>query len=145
VTITSWLFRYWFITLPCLYLLIIVILKCGTYMLYLTSTSPRKKIKCLFLFSLGFLYGLHMTRKIDESLVEYAKRLEESYFDATTLLSAWTGSYLKAVFGDEFSETDCREAEETYHAFRKIYKQKVAICMRVLGFFNPVNSLKRKV
>ncbi|MBN1699029.1 MAG: transglutaminase domain-containing protein [Spirochaetales bacterium] len=145
IAITSWLLRYWFFTLPSLLLLIILLLKYSPYLFFIASKSRRKKVKYLFLHTLGILYGLRMVRETDESLLEYSERLDRTFFDDLAVLSAWTGSYLKAVFGNEFHDIDYTNALERYRAFKTLFNAKVSLFIRLLGILNPVNSIRRKI
>ncbi|MBN2439739.1 MAG: transglutaminase domain-containing protein [Spirochaetales bacterium] len=142
--ISGWLTKYWFIVFPCLYFIIIVFIKYFRLFIYFISVKPGKKIKSLFLYSMGTMYGLGIIRKPDESLGEYALRIEKDGPYQLSYFKPWLDIYLKAVFDREFTDPDYVKALQSYKNFKMVIKQNVPFILRFLGFLNPVHSLKRK-
>ncbi|GAH38711.1 unnamed protein product, partial [marine sediment metagenome] len=91
--------RIWYIALPVLYLLILSSIKLYPYLFFLFSQTLRKRIKYLFHFSLVQPYGLGLLRKSEESLMEYAFRIDSTW---SMRIKPWAGHYLKAVFAADF-------------------------------------------
>lgn len=143
--ISSWLLKYWFIIIPSLYLFIIVLIKNFHLFIFYLTQNYRRKIKSLFLYSMGRLYSLGIVRKTDESLVEYAERIEYGNLYHISYFKPCIDLYLKAVFGHEFTEDDYREAKQTFMNFSMVLTQNISWVKRFLGFLNPLNSLKRKI
>ncbi|MBN2531271.1 MAG: transglutaminase domain-containing protein [Spirochaetales bacterium] len=145
IQISSWLLRYWFIIIPLLYLCIMILIKDFHLLVYFMAGNNRRKIKSLFLYSMGILYSLGIVRKTNESLVEYAERIEYNKRYHITFFRPWADFYLKAVFGHEFTEDDYHQAKQAFDIFRIVVKQNISPVKRLISFLNPLNSFKRKI
>ena len=110
----SFIARTWFFILPALYCLFMVFLKLGNYLSFMLDTDPRIRAKHLFKHGQVRLYSLGWVKRQDESLAEYAARLEKN---RNIRFVHFTGSYLKAVFAGAFTESDLEEHCALYAEF----------------------------
>jgi transglutaminase-like putative cysteine protease len=133
--------RFWYITLPVLYLLTLLALKLRFYALYLLAREERQKIKHLYRFSLSAAYSMGWIRNPDESLLEYSERQSREH---SLLLGPWTQHYLKAVFSESYDKRDFTEGMALYHDFARSLKRALAPPVRLLAFLNPLGSLRRR-
>lgn len=132
--------RLWYVTLPALYLLVIGILKSFPLLRALFSATQRGKIKHLFAATRVRLEGLGLKKSGEESLLEYAQRVEGRY---PLRLSSWVQAYLQAVFGDTFGVADFSKARETRREFILSLHRCFSLPRRILGFLNPINVIDK--
>ncbi|MCD6122012.1 MAG: transglutaminase domain-containing protein [Spirochaetales bacterium] len=133
--------RIWYLIIPLLYLIIISSIKLFPLAGFIAAKNLRKKVKYLYRYSLGLLYGAGKVQKGDETYLEYAERLEKE--DIRIL--KWTYGYLNSVFSSEFESDDYADAVSSYHEMAGSFKSKYSVILRVLMFLNPLNSLKHRV
>ena len=137
----GFLARYWYATLPCLYLLILLPLKTQLYLRFLLARSRRKKTKLLYSFSLILPFALGWGKASDESLLEYAQRLKEEH---GVSLPAWTDHYLEAVFAYSYREPEYERGIRLYAEYIASCRAGVPVWIRFLAFFNPTGTLRKK-
>ncbi len=133
--------RFWYITLPVLYLLILLTIKYRFYGRYLLAKDKRDKIRQLFRFSLTIPYSLGWVRGSGESLLEYSARCSENH---ALPLGPWTEHYLKAVFDDRYDQRDFTEGMGLYREFARSLKRVLPLGVRFLAILNPLGSLRRQ-
>ena len=134
--------RLWYILVPALYLLVLTAVKSFPLLAAVLATRRRRRIKQLFSMTMVRLSGLGLVRSGEESMLEYAARLEGRF---ALTLSPWVQSYLQAVFGDAFLEEEYREALETRRAFLASWRRAFSLPMRLLGFLNPLIPTGRRL
>jgi len=132
--------RLWYVTLPALYLLVIGILKSFPLLRAFFAVPQRRKIKYLFAATRVRLEGLGLKKSGEESLLEYARRVEGRY---PLRLSAWVQAYLQAVFGDAFRVPDFERALKTRREFILSLHRCFSLPRRIFGFLNPISMTGR--
>jgi len=132
--------RLWYVTLPALYLLVIGILKSFPLLRAFFAVPQRRKIKYLFAATRVRLEGLGLKKSGEESLLEYARRVEGRY---PLRLSAWVQAYLQAVFGDAFGVPDFERALKTRREFILSLHRCFSLPRRIFGFLNPISMTGR--
>ena len=134
--------RLWYIILPLLYLIILIPLKTRAYLRFLLGRRPRERVKSLYHFSLSLLGSIGWAKAPQESPMDYADR---QLHEHNLIYRDWTASYLKAVFGDTFTEADFHESVRLYRLFIDSYRSSISLWLRIAVFFNPLGSLRHKV
>ncbi len=134
------LVRFWYLIVPALYAAFLAIAKTKYRLLFSLSGSSRKKVKHLFRAALLSVYGYGLARKPDESLLEYCSRIER---DERIRLNCLADRYLKAVFGNEFSDSDFSEAKEKYLQYKRSERERFPLVLRILAFMNPRGAFRR--
>ena len=137
----SLLARFWYITLPVLYLLSLLTIKYRFYGRYLLAKDKRDKIKQLFQSSLTIPYSLGWIRGAGESILEYSVRCSEKH---ALPLGPWTEHYLKAVFDDRYDQGDFTKGMQLYREFARSLRRALPLPVRFLAILNPVGSLRRR-
>ena len=132
--------RLWYLTLPSLYLLVIGILKSFPLLRAFFAVTQRRKIKYLFAATRVRLEGLGLRKSGEESLLEYARRVEGRY---PLSLSSWVQAYLQAVFGDAFGVSDFERALKTRREFILSLHRCFSLPRRIFGFLNPIGVTGR--
>jgi transglutaminase-like putative cysteine protease len=132
--------RLWYFLLPALYLLVITLVKSLPLLRGWTAADPREKIKQLFTATRIRLEGLRLNKSGEESLLEYAQRIEERY---PVRLSPWVRAYLQGVFDETFDPRDLETALEKRRAFINSLKKSFSPFRRLLGYLNPTRILGR--
>jgi transglutaminase-like putative cysteine protease len=126
--------RLWYFLLPALYLIVITFFKTLPLLRAALATSPRKKTKQLFTATRIRLEGLGLKKSGEESLLEYAGRIEARL---PLRFSPWVKAYLQSVFDERFVAEDFDGAMKKRRLFLDSLKQTVSPLHRVLGFLNP--------
>jgi len=134
--------RLWYILLPALYLFFIALVKCLALLGAGLTANPRTKIKRLFAATRLRLEGLGLKKSGEESLLEYAQRIENSY---PLRLSPWAEAYLQCVFDELFEPEDFDRALQRRRDFLLSLKHCFTPLRRLLGFLNPVIRVSRKL
>ena len=134
--------RLWYIFLPALYLFVIALVKYLPLLAAGLTVNPRTKVKRLFAATRLRLEGLGLKKSGEESLLEYALRIESSY---PLPLSPWVKAYLQCVFDELFKPEDFDQALRRRREFLVSLKQCFAPLRRLLGFLNPVIAVSRKL
>ena len=134
--------RLWYIFLPALYLFVIALVKYLPFLAAGLTVNPRTKVKRLFAATRLRLEGLGLKKSGEESLLEYALRIESSY---PLPLSPWVKAYLQCVFDELFKPEDFDQALRRRREFLVSLKQCFAPLRRLLGFLNPVIAVSRKL
>jgi transglutaminase-like putative cysteine protease len=132
--------RLWYVTLPAVYLLIIGVLKAFPLLQAFFAATQRGKIKYLFAATRVRLEGLGLKKTGEESLLEYAQRVEGQH---PLHLSSWVQAYLQAVFGDTFGIADFTRALKTRREFILSLYRCFSLPRRVLGLLNPIGVTGR--
>jgi transglutaminase-like putative cysteine protease len=132
--------RLWYFVLPALYLSVIALLKSLPLLRAVLAANPRAKVKRLFAATRVRLEGLGLKKSGEESLLEYALRIEARY---PLRFSPWAKAYLQAVFDEIFEAADFEQALQKRREFLASLKQCFSPLRRILGFLNPVNALSR--
>jgi hypothetical protein len=127
--------RLWYFLLPALYLLVVTLLKILPLLRAGLTANPRARIKRLFAATRIRLEGLGLKKSGEESLLEYALRIEAHI---PLRLSPWVKSYLQAVFDEVFEQEDFDQALQKRREFFDSLKRCFSPLRRLLGFFNPV-------
>lgn len=137
----SFLSRFWFVVLPALYLCAIALVKGYHPLFALLVRGRRGRVKHAYKASLQTLACLGWTRSRDETYLEFAHRLERN---RGIELVGWTNRYLEAVFAHMFSDRRYEMTRQDLAAHRASFNRVVPWWLRVLGFLNPVGSLRRR-
>jgi transglutaminase-like putative cysteine protease len=127
--------RLWYVTLPALYLLVLVCLKLLPSVPGLLTRNRRRKAGSYYRLSLVLLSGAGIARGRRESPLEFGRRVER---DLGIGLSALTDAYLKAAFGATFDKADLDALRASRKAFIASYRARVSPAIRVLGLLNPL-------
>lgn len=137
----TFLARLWYLLLPAFYLAVLTALKTAPYLAFRLARGRRDKIRHLYRGSLLRLAGLSRARRGDESLSEYAVRLDEVH---DLKLHAWTEAYLMAVFAAGFAEADYQAALSERTRFLTAFRKTFSPLKRLAGFLNPLSSPGRE-
>jgi transglutaminase-like putative cysteine protease len=129
-----WLARLSYLILPAAYLLVIVAARGLPHLLVLLDGDPRRNVRRRFVISLRRLRGLGLTRRREESWLEYGERLEHDHGLAAR---GWVESYLQAVFAESFDPEDQRLALENRSRFSRSLRARYSALRRLLGLLNP--------
>jgi transglutaminase-like putative cysteine protease len=129
-----------YLTLPALYLGALAFLKGAPYAVLLFLREPRRRVKRLFLLSLGPLRGLALERRSLESLLEFASRAEESR--PGLRLTPWVEAYLEAVFAPHFGPSEYRRAMASRRSFRLSRRASFPLPARLASFLDPRTALR---
>jgi len=132
--------RLWYFVLPALYLFVVTLMKSLPLLRAGLAANPRAKIKQLFAATRLCLESLGLKKSGEESLLEYALRIESRY---PLRLSPWVKAYLQGVFDEIFEPEDFDQAMQKRREFLASLKQYFSPLRRLLGFLNPVNLLSR--
>jgi transglutaminase-like putative cysteine protease len=132
--------RLWYFILPGLYLFVITLMKSLPHLRAGLAANPRAKIKRLFAATRVRLEGLGLKKSGEESLLEYALRIETQY---PLSFSPWVKAYLQGVFDEDFEPEDFDQALQKRRDFLSSLKHCFSPLRRLLGFLNPVNLLTR--
>jgi hypothetical protein len=130
--------RLWYFVLPALYLLVIALRKSIPLLRAVLSPNPRTKVKQLFKASRIRLEGLGLKKSGEESLLEYARRIEKHI---PLRLTPWVQAYLQGVFDDRFEPEDFAEALGRRRQFLRSLTASFSPLRRLLGFLNPIGSV----
>ena len=129
----------WYLFLPGLYVAFILVVKLRFKVLYLVSGSMRGKTRFLYCDMLVILGGHGKVRRPDESHIEFAERVEGEGIRLVRLCNR----YLESVFAKEYGQASFRDAVTGWQESISSYRRKYGFFLRLLGFLNPLNSLKR--
>ncbi len=132
--------RLWYFLLPALYLFVISLAKTLPLLRAGLAANPRTKIKLLFAATRVRLEGLGLKKSGEESLMEYALRIEAHL---PLCLSPWVKAYLQGVFDEIFEPEDFDQALQKRREFLASLKRSFSPLRRLVGFLNPVNLLSR--
>ncbi|MBN2553143.1 MAG: hypothetical protein JXB06_10255 [Spirochaetales bacterium] len=127
--------RLWYFLLPALYLLVIALLKSLPLLRALLAASRRVKVKQLFASTRITLEGLGLRASGEQSVLEYAQRIEEG---RPLRFSPWARAYLQAVFAERFEPDDLKRAMECRRQFLSSLHRCFSLPRRILGFLSPV-------
>ncbi len=131
----------WYIVLPFLYLLFVLITKFGCYIRFLFTEDIKKRTRFLYCHVIGLLYGLGYLIGKKETKMEYAYRLR-TYGVAVEWL---TLLYLKSVFNKKFDSADYSEVLQAYREAIKSIRRSFPWFRLIWGIVNPLHSLKKRV
>jgi transglutaminase-like putative cysteine protease len=134
--------RLWYLTLPTLYALFLLVVKLLPSLPELLSTDRRNRVRGAYRLCLVSLTGVGLARRPGESLLEHARRVE---CERGVLLSATTDLMMKAAFAFLFQEADERAARAASQAFRVAFRASTPLPRRLLGLINPVGSMARMI
>jgi transglutaminase-like putative cysteine protease len=133
---TFWLLaRLWYVTLPLLYLLLLLGTKLLPSLPASLSRVPRRRVRGRYRLSLVRLSGVGIARTPEESLLEFSRRIEAA---RGIRMVGLTSGYLKAVFAESFDAADVVEFAAARRDFLVSYRAKVSTAVRVLGALNPL-------
>ncbi len=133
--------RFWYLILPLLLAISLALGKSHLYLRFLLARAPRRRIQLLYRFSLSLLNGVGRGRAGDESLMEFAVSEQNRH---ALSLTAWSESYLKAVFGDTFGNRDLEQSVGLYRQFIRSYRSHVPFYYRWPALLNPLSFLRKK-
>ncbi len=135
---TFWLLaRLWYVTLPVLYLVLLLSLKLFPFLPAALSRVPRRRVRGRYRLALARLSGVGISRRPEESLLEFSSRVEAGRGIALTRL---TSLYLKAVFGETFDAADIVEFAAARKDFLATYRGRTSPVLRALGILNPARG-----
>jgi hypothetical protein len=129
--------RLWYFFLPALYLFIITLVKSLPLVGAILTANPRVRVKRLFAATRIRLEGLGLTKSGEESLLEYALRIESGY---PLSLSQWVKAYLQCVFDEVFETESFDQALQKRREFLISLRRCFSPLRRLVGFLNPVSS-----
>jgi transglutaminase-like putative cysteine protease len=130
--------RLWYFLLPGLYLFFITLMKTLPLLAAALTAEPRVKVKRLFAATRIRLEGLGLKKSGEESLLEYARRIESRQ---PLRLCPWAKAYLQCVFDEYFGTDALDEALRKRQQFLRSLRRSFPPLRRVLGFLNPVNPV----
>jgi transglutaminase-like putative cysteine protease len=143
IVISSWLASYWYLVLPCLYLIFIAGMKLSNLIVFALAGNPRKKTKRIFNHAVTKLHGVGIMRQPGESLLEFAGRTTGEGMLASGEFVALTDIYLKAVFAESFTKADFPHAIAAYAGFIRAFGKRYNVLLRIGGFLNPLHVFKK--
>ncbi|HUI69091.1 MAG TPA: transglutaminase domain-containing protein [Spirochaetia bacterium] len=132
--------RLWYLTLPTLYALFLLVVKLLPSLPELLSRSRRRRVKGSYRLTLVRLAGVGLSRRPGESLLEHARRVEQ---DRGVPLPRAADQLLKAAFARAFEETDEKRARAASRELRVAFRARLSLATRLLGLINPMGSLTR--
>jgi transglutaminase-like putative cysteine protease len=130
--------RLWYFLLPGLYLFVITLLKSLPLVGAALTTDSRVKVKRLFAATRIRLEGLGLKKSGEESLLEYAQRIESRH---PLRLCPWVKAYLQCVFDEDFETQALDQALQSRREFMASLRRYFPPLRRLLGFLNPVNPV----
>jgi transglutaminase-like putative cysteine protease len=136
------IFAYWYFFFPAVYIITVLLFKYFPYILFLIIRKKTGKIKNLYAWSTNLLYGRAWTRLKEESLLEYAKRLQKH---KKLKFLAFSEYYLKAVFSSSFNTKDFFKAKACYNEFIASYREHTNMLLRLLAILNPRFLWRKKL
>jgi transglutaminase-like putative cysteine protease len=132
--------RLWYITLPALYALLLLVLKLLPSLPGLLSRDPRRRAKASYRLCLVRLSGVGLARRSSESPLEHAARVHR---DRGVVLAPFTESFLKAAFSSTFDQDDLAEARTADAAVRASLRGAVPWPRRAVGVLVPRGAAMR--
>jgi len=136
------IFSFWYFIVPVVYLISVLLLKYFPYILFFLIRKEAQKIKFLYAWSLNLIYGRAWVRLKEESLLEYALRLQR---EKKLKFLKFSEYYLKSVFSSQFSTEDFFKAKVCYQVFIKSFKKQTFILLRFLAILNPSYLWRKKL
>jgi len=133
--------QLWYIILPVLYFVIILIIRVSPLLMAALSKDKRDKVKYLYRAALQIPFGMTWIRKRDESILEYAKRISRTNHVDIVPISE---SYLKAAFSFQFTDEDYNTAVFQYSVYKKTLSNRIPFYRRILAYINPIGILRKK-
>jgi transglutaminase-like putative cysteine protease len=127
--------RLWYITLPALYALLLVVVKALPSLPGLLSRDPRRRVKASWRLCQVRLAGVGLAQRTAESPLEHAARICAARGVA---LAPLAHLYLKASFGDCFDAGDAAAAKTARGDFITSFRAGVPWLRRIVGIVNPV-------
>ena len=131
--------RLWYVMLPLMYVLAVLALKSRHYLGYLAARLPRTRTRMLFRHSLVLPRSLGWSRRPDESLLEYARRLDA---ERGVVLEPWVEHYLEAVFSPVYGGTELRRALQLHRRFLASLRRRVPLWRRLVAVMGPLGGLQ---
>jgi transglutaminase-like putative cysteine protease len=132
--------RLWYVTLPALYVLYLLLRKLLPSLPGLLSRDARRRTKAAYRLTLVRVAGVGLGRRVSESPLEHAARLEST---EGIEMTAVADSFLKAAFGDTFGNGDIEKQQAARERFDASFRKRVALPRRVLGALNPMAGVAR--
>ena len=132
--------RLWYVTLPALYALYLLLRKLLASVPGLLSRDARRRTKAAYRLTMVRVAGVGLGRRVGESPLEHAARLESAHGIEMTAVA---DSFLKAAFGETFGNGDIRKQQEAGVRFDASFRERVALPRRVLGALNPLAGAAR--
>jgi transglutaminase-like putative cysteine protease len=133
---------HWYILLPACYLILILGLKYFPYIRFTLTKKKARKVRLLYAYSLNLIYGRGWVRIKNESLLEYAKRLQKEKGLEFVLFSE---QCLKAVFSSRFNDQDYHKALSCYRDFITSWQVRLSLGFRLLALLNPKYLWRKKL
>ncbi|MEW5816722.1 MAG: transglutaminase-like domain-containing protein, partial [Spirochaetota bacterium] len=133
--------KLWYVTLPALYIVLIAILRFYPYPPFYGARNTRRKAVFLFRILLQAAYRFNWVQKADESILEYALRIENKY---GVRLRRVSELYLKAIYAGTFTDSDYSSMVTYRKEFISELRRRIPIYLRFIAFFNPIGSLRKK-
>jgi hypothetical protein len=132
--------RLWYVTLPALYALYLLLRKLLPSVPGLLSRSPRRRAKALYRLAMARVSGVGLGRRAAESPLEHAQRVEGTRGISMVPL---VDCYLKAAFGDSFTDADTAALGAARGLFDASFRKTIAPPRRILGVLNPMAGVPR--
>jgi protein-glutamine gamma-glutamyltransferase len=127
--------RLWYVTLPALYLLLLLALKLIPWLPGLAARNPRRRARSLYRLTLVRLGGAGLSRRAAETPLDFAERLRR---ERGIELAPVTQLYLKAVFGEGFDGKDEACLRSARRDLLRSYRGAVSPVVRALAILSPL-------
>ncbi len=136
----QWVARLWYLVLPALYLLYLLVAKLLPLLPGALSRDARRRARVSYSFCLLRCAGVGRGRRPAESALEHASRVgRESRISLTPVADL----YLKACFAERFDATDLKDFEPALRGFSRTFRANVRLPRRVLGALAPTRGGRR--
>ena len=132
--------RLWYLVLPGLYLLFLLLAKYLPLLPGLFSRDERRRARAAYARCLVTCAGVGRGRRPGESAAEHASRVDR---ESRIALTPVADLYLKASFAEHFDGEDTASLRPALNGFSRALRRQVAWPRRVLGVVSPRGAARR--
>ncbi|MBN2050928.1 MAG: transglutaminase family protein, partial [Spirochaetales bacterium] len=135
------LLAFWYLVVPLLYLAGCFTARCILYVRCYTVKEAGQRTRRFYRRRVFMLRSLGAGRRGNETVWEYALRLDQGY---GLSMADLTESYLKALFSLSFEQEDLAAALDRDKEVSQAVRRAFPWTVRVLGFLNPLGIRGRR-
>jgi hypothetical protein len=133
--------RLWYVVLPALYVLLLLVTKVLPLVPGLLSRDARRRARAGYTMCLVRCAGVGKARRSTESALEHAGRLGRESIALAPVASV----YLKAAFAEHFDNGDIHAAAPALAEFSRTFRLRIGLPLRLLGMVNPLGVAPRRL